>query len=521
MYGTARLSKGPVSLLVGVMLLIAALVAFFPVQSAVAEQAADSAALTGASMRALDSAVTTQDVKNGWSQEGNSRYYFRDGKKVTGYNKIDGKYYYFRSNGKLRYGDFELNGVKYFTDDDAVVLGLQMYGKYYYDTMKPMTSADSYDFETFIWARDIVRSISSAGDSDSTKLRKAFDWVVSQSYAIHQDFNPREENWMATYARQHFSGSGGDCHADGAAFGYLAAAIGYDAYVCIDSWASGYAPSHCWTMIDGAVYDPLFYESKGTNYYGATGGTYEVNPTAEFKVPTYSSSHADPNAKIPDVMKWSSYSGLKEIDGNLYFFKNGKPLKNAWKTVSGSRYYFKKDGTAARAGSVKVKGTYYVFDDEGRLANSAKKGLRIVKAGGERYRVDENGRAVSGFSEDGWRYYFKDGRWLRGTVVEKGTFYAASKKGTYNGGMTIMLRKASKKGASAVELYNLLGAPESVAYSNNCEGKGYDGLWTYKNFIVTTIRPKGAKSIEKAAADAKAGKALPKKHEYICSVEAL
>jgi hypothetical protein len=81
----------------------------------------------------------------------------------------------------------------------------------------------------FIAEHSIVRSISGKNDSKATKLRKAFNWVIGKSYSIHRNFSPSMTNWPAIYANDHFDSIGGDCHADGAAFAYLAAAIGYDA----------------------------------------------------------------------------------------------------------------------------------------------------------------------------------------------------------------------------------------------------------------------------------------------------
>lgn len=514
--------RGGVLLLAGA--LVAAMVAVLPAftGSALAADAgaaspSGTAGLASADGGLLAQSVSVQAVKDGWSADRN--YYYRDGKKVTGLQKIDGKRYFFNDKGKLKRKDFSSRGAGYFVNEDGSIMGLLMYGQYYYDTLKPMTEADAYDFATFLWARYIVQDLSSSGDQPWDKLRKSFNYVVSKGYAIHRTFNPYQENWMAVFARDHFNNDGGDCHSDGAAFAYLAAAIGYEAYVCIDSWAVASPGSHCWTMIDGAVYDPLFYEAKSTMYYGATSGTYEVNPTASFRVPTYSPKHADPNAKVPSELLQSGYVGLKKLNGNYYFFKKGEPVKSAWKTVAGKRYYFTKDGSAA-TGPAKIKGKRYVFNTKGELQNSKKKGKRVVKVAGAYYRVNEKGQAAKGWSANGKKYFLTNGRMVVGKQVVNGKFFIASKKGVYNKSQTHAARVASKKNAPAAKLYNLLGKPQQVVYSANCEGLGDDGLWEYKNFIVTTIKPHGAHTAKYDAKLLKKGKKLPEKYEYICSIEA-
>ena len=381
-------------------------------------------------------------VKKGWKSTAAGKAYYRNGSPVVGPQKIGGAYYYFNSKGILRQTDVKVADAVFYVGKGGKIFGAKRNGQCYYGTLKAMTSSDAFDFETFIWARSIVASISSSSDSDSAKLWKAFNWVKNKSYAIHQNFDPRQTNWPAIYARHHFNNSGGDCHADGAAFAYLAAAIGYPADVCIDSWGTGYAPSHCWAMIGNAVYDPLFYESKSTMYYGATSGTYETSPTARFRVPQYNPSN-NSGGEVSQALLNAGALGLKKVNGAYCYYVNGKKVKSTWKTIDGKRYYFKKNGAAATL-STKVDGAYYVFDKKGVLQRSAKAGERIVTIGKESYQVHKSGKAAAGWSKgkkryaksnglilkktwkniDGKRYYFaKDGVRVTRSAKVEGSYY--------------------------------------------------------------------------------------------------
>ena len=107
MHGTVRLSEKGILLPLCIAATIAALVALSFAQSAHAEEPDGSTGLIGAHAQALNNAVATQSALNGWVEKNNSSYYYRDGTMLTGYQQIDGKYYYFRPNGKLCNEDFE------------------------------------------------------------------------------------------------------------------------------------------------------------------------------------------------------------------------------------------------------------------------------------------------------------------------------------------------------------------------------------------------------------------------------
>ena len=52
-------------------------------------------------------------------------------------------------------------------------------------------------------------------------------------------------------------------------------------------------------------------------------------------------------------------NGLVKKSGKLYFYKNGKPIINHWKTVNRKTYYFGENGAAVRGWKVLKKGKKY------------------------------------------------------------------------------------------------------------------------------------------------------------------
>lgn len=356
---------------------------------------------------ASPSAELTTQAETGWQGTSEGMTYLIDGKRVTGLHRIDGALRYFSSTGIMSTGDTNVGGATFYINGDGTIFGAKYNNTYYYDTLKPMTGDDSYDFDTYLWARSIVASITNPWDDSETKLHKAFDWVMYKYYAIHYPgFNSSETNWMARYARYHFANESGDCHSDAAAFAYLAAAIGYPADACIDAYGTS---SHSWTMIGNKVYDPLFAQSKSYwGYYGVTSGTYEIYPTARYRVPTYNPSHNSSAAVCQELVN-AGMAGLKKKDGKLCYYENGELVRDAWRTIDGKRYYFKSDGSAATL-STKIGDVYYVFNTQGVLQNSAESGKRIVTIAGESYQVVKSGMAMPGWSADKQRYALTNGR---------------------------------------------------------------------------------------------------------------
>lgn len=496
--------------------------------SAYAEERLTSFSSNGSTISAGAGGVSTQATKSskaskktGWAKTKAGKVYYRKGKKITGLQTIGSKRYYFNSKGVLRTADTTVGSTRYYVNENGELLGAKIGGKYYYNTLKRMTSADAYDFETFLQARSIVNDITDKGDSKEVKLHKAFDWVLHKLYGIHRTFDPWQTNWTAIYARDHFNNQGGDCHADGAAFAYLAAALGYEADVCLDAVRVGTGSSHCWAMIGNKVYDPLFAEGKSyAGYYGATGGTYETNPTARYRVPQFDPANASEKSKTVKSLAKSSASGLKKSGSSYCYYQNGKKLKNAWKTVGGKRYYFKANGQAATF-STKVKGVYYVFNKKGVLQKGAKAGARTVKVGKRTYQVDKAGKAVPGWSSDKSRRYDKTGLLLTGVNVIGKEFYAASSSGVYDAEKTAQLNEAAQKGRPAIALRKLLGEPQSTNYAASCNFAGDDGLWTYGNFIVTTARPSGVAELTASiVASYELGADVVEPFESVATIEA-
>ena len=100
----------------------------------------------------------------------------------------------------------------------------------------------------------------------------------------------------------------------------------------------------------------------------------------------------NPGADEPDTVEPQPVlQGLiRDEKGHLFYYKDGVKIKNAWKTVNGSKYYFGKSGKAY-VGKRKVgKATYY-FAVNGKR----KTGWRTIN-GKKYYFSPKNGKMVTG-----------------------------------------------------------------------------------------------------------------------------
>ncbi|MDE7312718.1 MAG: hypothetical protein K2N87_14030 [Eubacterium sp.] len=178
-------------------------------------------------------------------------------------------------------------------------------------------------------------------------------------------------------------------------------------------------------------------------------------------------------------------------EGNVRNYDGGQPVTEGWVTTEGNTYYFDADGNASVL-KCKIDGDYYVFDKEGRLLlPSSKKVVRVETQDGgfQRYYVDTQGKAISGWSADKTYYFDKTGEMATGIQVIKKKFYWFDANGKWNEKKTQNIRKAAKYEHPFSSLKKYIGNPKKSKYYDSCYGPGKDGILTYNGFKVYTYQP--------------------------------
>lgn len=238
--------------------------------------------------------------------------YYRKGKLAEGRITVNGKKYPF-AKGKLCQGFVKLNGKVYYYDANGnivkdKVVGNKTVGFYYAEKNGVITfkfkgiakndkgywycknskviftyrNAVTYDDKDWIVINGKAKEVETEKDrtlfrafkevakcTDNTmtkkqKLKAAFKYVQG----AYTEKNPRiphyhGKGWVEMYANDMFVNQTGNCCSYGAAFAYMAKAIGYDdVYAC----NSG---GHGWAEINGKVYDPEWgRHKKDKSYFG-------------------------------------------------------------------------------------------------------------------------------------------------------------------------------------------------------------------------------------------------------------
>ena len=429
-------------------------------------------------------------AKSGWVKtSGGKKMYYKGGKFVTGVNKIKKKYYYFTADGILKTSDFKIGKVKYYVGADSTLIGIKTGKKYCYATGVAMTDTDATEMKAYLKARSIMKNATTSKMSLSEKRLACFKWVQKHPYKLNRKFNPSLDDWTALYAMDVYKRGGSDCHGDAAAFAYLALALGYDnVYICNDSDGTrGTAGGHCWCEIDGRIFDPLFAEAKVfSEHYNVAKAGYYGHPVIHKKVMYMSPSHAK-----SQVVLVESKEGLAKVKGEYYFFKNGKAISQAWKSIDGEKYYFGEDCKALRGGVFRIDETYYIFKKDGKLAKGDE--TRVITVNDKKYQVAASGKAKSGWSGD--KFYDAAGRLVTGTVAIGGAVWVFDEKGVFNESETGLLAEAMIEDAPIADVIAVLGEPNTRDYSPSClagEDDSEDGAWDYDSIRVVTLkRPDG------------------------------
>ena len=447
-------------------------------------------------MAAPASAFAADAPAKGWHTVDGKKFYYQNGKALTGKQKVGKHYYFFSKSGVMKKGTVKDGTNTYYLNTKGQMEAYKVKSTFYKPTGKKMKDYEAKEYRTLLTARTKVAEITKKSDSKATKLLKCFKWVQKGYYHQYRKFR-NYEGWAADFANDHFKkkwkgNRSGCCVSDGAAFAYLALAIGYDkVYVGIDK-RTGVGGHGC-AKIGNKFYDPLFAEAKSfSKYYGGRNAGI-FSRSVQILVPSASNGYATskyigekPKSSEAEVRAAAS-NGLVKVNGSYVYYQNGKKLKSQWKTVKGARYYFQKSGAAA-AGPATVKGKRYVFSAKGRLLTGKK--TRTVKVSGDAYRVTKTGRAKAGWTAGKRGLYLENGRRATGLSCYKGKLYWFGDTGVFDSAKTAAIQAAAHKDGNGAELLKLIGKPMKKSSVTGCnpvftpDGEdvwGDDVTYTFKN----------------------------------------
>ena len=241
-----------------------------------------AAVLTGCgdknnSMKLSDIIVGTSSASQGSSgasqqqSGGESSAASHDDSGNRGFVTVDGVSYYYNADGELQTGGIvgsDADGY-YYADESGVIdtgycNAVSFEGEDWNVIDGKATKVETESDRTLFYALEAVSQYTDSSMTREQKLRVCFDHLKEDYLeGVRHDPPYNEMDWPVIYANDIFVYGKGDCFSYGAAFAYMAKAIGYtESYAC----NSG---GHGWAEIDGLFYDPEWdMHHNEYNHYG-------------------------------------------------------------------------------------------------------------------------------------------------------------------------------------------------------------------------------------------------------------
>lgn len=206
-----------------------------------------------------------------WKEKNQCLYYCKNGKRVRGLKEINNKNYYFDTKGVQRTGWQKMNGAYYYFQIANGKKGYQIKSKTVNGVKlasngkAKLTTQNRSKLEVLVMANQIVGKAVKPAMTKSMKLKKTYDYLLKHYQYRGSPVFTSGAHWEQNYAKSMFCEYHGSCYAYGAAFAFLANAIGYQNCYAVSSGGHG------WAEVDGKVYDPSWsLVDKRHSYFGVS-----------------------------------------------------------------------------------------------------------------------------------------------------------------------------------------------------------------------------------------------------------
>ena len=325
-------------------------------------------------------------VQNGWVEYNDGWFYARNSVLVTGWQQIDGKWYYFEATSGSRpymykntmlvdgevhsWDEYLKTPVYYFTADGSLYSGPTGWRSYLWNNRGTLINTYIYVYSDGTVHHGWLNDNGSWYMLTSIMNKNSFFQAEENSplYYFGSDGKMVTNNWVKMGQYQDSSTVWGYAQGDG-------------------TFATG------WKQIDGKWY----YFTEYHNAY--PGGTYTIDGK-EYKFDENGAWIEDGGSSSADLHGWIQrgggawlyygsdgkfVTGWQQIDGNWYFFDktsgvmaadqiiegcyvdaNGV-MKTGWVQIGADWYYFGGDG-AMKTGWQQIDGNWYYFYDSGKMA---------------------------------------------------------------------------------------------------------------------------------------------------------
>ena len=206
--------------------------------------------------------------KNTWVEKNQNVYYLNsEGKKAKGITKIGRKTFYFDGHGIQRTGWQKINGNYYFFRVQNGKKGYMFFSRTVNGVeltasgKAKLTTYSRKKLDVLVKANKILESATKPLDTKEQKLRALFEYTIKVFRYKGSPKFYKTTYWECDYALDMFDGGHGNCYAYGAAFAFLGNAVGFTSSAISSA-------SHGWAEVRGNVFDPSWeITDKKHDYY--------------------------------------------------------------------------------------------------------------------------------------------------------------------------------------------------------------------------------------------------------------
>lgn len=196
-----------------------------------------------------------------------------------------------------------------------------------------------------------------------------------------------------------------------------------------------------WKKLDGVWY---YFGENGRMATGTVrteDGTYQCDPNTGALL-----GSAGGWTKVEHSYMYYDGTGRKVVEPREYWIfteKGGKAVENGWKTIGGKTYAF-INGRMAQSGTAHVDDKVYVFDKDGTLSKGG--WVEGITSGGKTswYYANSDGTAKTGWVKSGSKwYYIGEGYMYRGSIFDGDKEYILTDDGTLSTGGVVSIARST------------------------------------------------------------------------------